>query len=944
VAVMTEDPLPRAIHRLRLALAVDGATPDEELLRRFRDTHDRAAFETLVRRHGAGVLSACRRVLNDPADVDDAFQSAFLIFLRDAGSVRRGPAVGAWLYGVAHRVALRARSARRRRAQVEASVPDRGPHLSPDLSWQEACAILHEELDCLPDRYRLPLLLCYLDGLSRDEAAVRLGVSLNAVRNRLERGRARLRARLARRGITLSAGLLASVSAGPAVALSPRLIQSVLSTARPSARVAELVGTSGGIGTVKVLTALALAAGLLVGVGIGHDPLRAGPTSKQMPTKPTARADASGVKEASPEQLTVCGRVLNPDGKPVAGAKVWVLVQAGIFPKTKTGPKVVATTGPDGRFAFAEDGKDRGRYWISNARIVATVEGFGLAWIDAEQAAKSEVELKLVKDVPIKGRIVTLEGKPVAGARVRVLEVARPKDADLSKWLAELKARERAVHEITRDNFHFENRLRQSGHPLPGQPDAAITDADGRFAIHGLGAERLAELRIEGPTVATVERTVLTRATPNLTVPEDPGDSRFGTRTYFGSQFDFAAEPTQPFEGVVSDRETGRPVAGATVRAARLWYELTTVTDKDGRYRLTGLPPGAHELIACPTPDQPYHRMSASGGVKAGQKPVTLHFPLTRGVWVSGKVVNARTGEPEAGAPVRYVPLAAEPAYEAVPGSRAWSHEPTTFTAADGSFRVVAFPCRGAIAVTGFSSQFIAADQRPVQGDVSSLDPGMLSADSIATSPVLGLLSYHAAAIVNVDPKMPKEYTITLDPGVTVKAKLVDGAGRPIKGAHVGAQSTWALWSGELQGPEVEITQFNPERPRSVLFLHVDKRIGKLVVPKPGDVGPWTVSLEPTGTATGRLVTEDGKAVPNAVFRIHYLVPGRDVWTPSMVHDHVRTDADGAFTIPNLIPDLTYSLDHAADKGGGRQKRHYRHVKVKVGETRDLGDWKPADE
>ena len=140
------------------------------------------------------MLSACRRVLADPADVDDAFQAAFLVFLRDAHTVRRGQAVGAWLYGVAHRIALRARAARRRRGEVEAAAPDRGPDSPPDLSWREACAILHEELDRLPDKYRLPLLLCYLEGLPRDEAAGRLRLSLNAIRNRLERGRSRLRA------------------------------------------------------------------------------------------------------------------------------------------------------------------------------------------------------------------------------------------------------------------------------------------------------------------------------------------------------------------------------------------------------------------------------------------------------------------------------------------------------------------------------------------------------------------------------------------------------------------------------------------------------------------------------------------------------------------------------------------------------------------------------
>jgi hypothetical protein len=218
----------------------------------------------------------------------------------------------------------------------------------------------------------------------------------------------------------------------------------------------------------------------------------------------------------------------------------------------------------------------------------------------------------------------------------------------------------------------------------------------------------------------------------------------------------------------------------------------------------------------------------------------------------------------------------------------------------------------------------------------------MRSEETIPTSPVFSLGSYHAAAIVNVDAKSPKEYTITLDPGLTVTAKLVDADGKPVAGAHVGAQSTWGLWSQKPAGPEVEITQFNPDRPRAVMFLHPERGIGKVVVPKKGDAGPWTVTLEPTATAIGRLVSEDGRPVPNAVIRILYLMPGRDIWTPSFVHHEVRTDAKGVFKVTNLVAGLTYSLDHAADQGGGRQQRHYLHVKPKTGETKDLGDVKPA--
>lgn len=915
-----------------------GERPDSELLTAFL-AGDAAAFEALVRRHGPMVLRTCRTATRCEADADDAFQAAFVLLYRKAATVRDQRSVAGWLFRVARRAAANARRAADRREGREAATRRPTTEPGPDLSWREACATLHTELDRLPESYRLPLVLCYLQGLSRDEAAHRLGWSLNEVRGRLERGRLRLRTRLEKRGIALSAGLLSAVAAA---GIPPTLVRTVLAAgARPPARVLALAATSAV--RLRVAVGFTVAAALAVAVGLGADKLRAGPMpSKEMPAKPAAKTDpAPKTTDAeAPERLTLAGRVLDPDSKPVKGAKVWLVVQLGISPKTAAGPKVVATTDADGRFTVADDGKGRGRYWTNSARVVATADGFGLAWTAVDPKADKPVELKLVKDEPVRGRLLTLEGKPVVGAKVRVQKLAAPVGPDLSKFVAELKARDREWHVIYNNHFEYQGRLFQTGYRVPGQPEWVETDTEGRFTLTGLGRERLAELRVEGPTIATAELPVLTRAMPTLTVPEHPGDTRYGTYTYHGSTFDHAAVPTQPFEGTVTDRETGKPVAGVRIQGHNERLQLETTTDRDGRYRLTGLPPGRHELIAIPADDLPFHRMAASGGLPASARPATVDFPLSRGHWVSGKLVNARTGKPEAGAPVWYFPLADEPAYDSVPGSRAWVYEPTTHTAADGSFRVVAFACRGAIVANGFGGNYLGADQRPLQGDADSLDPGMRSDSMIPTSPVVHLASYQAAAIVTVDPKTPKVYTIALDPGVRVQVQVVDPDGKPVVGVGVGGLSTWSLWAPD-QKAEVELTQYNPDRPRPLLFLHPERGLGKLVEPKKGDVGPWTVKLESTGTVTGRLVTEEGKPLANAVLSVHYLKPGHDAWTPAFVHRATRTDAEGRFQLTNLVAGLQYSIDHKVQKGGVRQQ-YYVGVKVKAGETKDLGDVKPA--
>jgi RNA polymerase sigma factor (sigma-70 family) len=248
IAGQTKSLLRGIRHTLAHAAGGPDTVPDEQLLAAFVNQGDVSAFAGIVRRHGSLVLAACRQVLRDEADVEDAFQATFLVLLRKAASVRRGQALSGWLFRVAHRLALEARAKADRRRQREARAADRRAEAgaADTLTWREACAALHEELDLLPERYRLPLLLCYLQGRTRDEAARQLGWTLQSLKGRLERGRRRLRDRLARRGITLtlSAGLLAALADEATAASLPRLIRAVLrvaATGATSAPVSRLV-------------------------------------------------------------------------------------------------------------------------------------------------------------------------------------------------------------------------------------------------------------------------------------------------------------------------------------------------------------------------------------------------------------------------------------------------------------------------------------------------------------------------------------------------------------------------------------------------------------------------------------------------------------------------------------------------------------------------------
>jgi RNA polymerase sigma factor (sigma-70 family) len=207
---------------------VTGHQSDEQLLERFlarRDETAEEAFTAIVQRHGPMVLGVCLRILGDRHEAEDAFQATFLVLARKAASVVRRDKVANWLYGVACRTAKQARGRTVRRRAREERV-GMSPHIKPsdgDLG-NELRKILDEELARLPARYRAPIVLCELEGLSRQEAARRLGVPEGTISSRLARAKMQLRDRLARRGLGL-----------PMVVLSAALVREVGAATLPDA-------------------------------------------------------------------------------------------------------------------------------------------------------------------------------------------------------------------------------------------------------------------------------------------------------------------------------------------------------------------------------------------------------------------------------------------------------------------------------------------------------------------------------------------------------------------------------------------------------------------------------------------------------------------------------------------------------------------------------------
>jgi RNA polymerase sigma factor (sigma-70 family) len=228
-----------ALHRLA-GVRPEAADSDAALVTRFLATRDEAAFTELFERHGRAVAGVCRRMLGHTQDAEDAAQAVFLALARHAGAVRKQASLAAWLHGVAVRVCRKA-LARRARTRSPAPTPEPLPDPAEALSWVDARRAIDAALADLPESLRLPLVLCYLQGLTRDEAAERLGWSQPTFRGRLERGRERLRAALEARGFPLSVGLVTVLLFQPAAGAAPASVVPVALGRVPAPRAAALV-------------------------------------------------------------------------------------------------------------------------------------------------------------------------------------------------------------------------------------------------------------------------------------------------------------------------------------------------------------------------------------------------------------------------------------------------------------------------------------------------------------------------------------------------------------------------------------------------------------------------------------------------------------------------------------------------------------------------------
>jgi RNA polymerase sigma factor (sigma-70 family) len=407
-------------------LGTVGTTTDAQLLDWFVSLGDEsaeAAFEELMVRHGPMVLGVCRKVLQDTHDAQDAFQAVFLVLANRARSIRRKESVASWLFGVAQRVAMRARSRAARRRAVDELAAQRASECyvpaEPDSDWE----ILHDEVERLPERLRTPLVLCYLEGQTYNAAAQRLKVSDGMLRGRLAQARKQLQGRLTRRGVAIPAALLAAGELNQAQAAVPAgLVHSTIQIALGSASEVAPAALARGVLTSMLLSKLRIAAVLVLLAAGGLSAGLAWAIGPKQDREPVAANDTKTIsnapkdtatKKLASRQTEVHGFVVDEAGRPVVGVRV----RADAFTNREAG----GITGSDGSFTIAirrteVDGTDLLARSADGDRVGFFRYEYNLTKEDAHKPAR--IVMRPGRDVVV--RVTDETKRPVAGAAVEV--------------------------------------------------------------------------------------------------------------------------------------------------------------------------------------------------------------------------------------------------------------------------------------------------------------------------------------------------------------------------------------------------------------------------------------------------------------------------------------------------------------------------------------------
>lgn len=666
---------------------------------------------------------------------------------------------------------------------------------------------------------------------------------------------------------------------------------------------------------------------------------------------------------AKSKKLVYEGIVRDPNKKPVADAKLYfVFAQQGKFPDTTLKP--LATTDASGRFKFEVDPDDYVRlgmdYW-KYAALFAAKEEWGVAWVpswlfESTGAMKSNPELvglyvssllklkferektlELVRDEqPIEGQIIDVDGQPVAGATLKVKEVSWNESGTLDDW-------EKAVKHEKADYYSVRQAVtdQHNGFQIASVIPPVATDANGRFIMRGIGNNRIVELIVSGPTIETVivkcrtrdgEKVVLPREFRNRGKPMKMGG--IADEVYYPRKFTYIAAPSIPIVGRVTDVETREPIADCLVTAGRTFTftgdfksHIVAKTDKDGRYKLEGLPLQEGEFYIVPPTSTPYLPWGSSVKFDGNRDSVNRDVALRKGVVITGRAIDGRTNKPIPGV-VEFLSLAKNSRLDDYKGF-AGSGGHQVRTDEEGNYSITAVPGEGVLTFMALDhTRYQRAAAYPKRGTLLSSP----SADSglMETVPImLFTADRHWVKDIVVPGGGALDVEITLSSGESLSGQLLGEDGKPVSEAIFSGAIEHSGWR-PIKKDRFEIQGYYPDKPRDLYFYQRSTNTAAYLKLHGKITEPIQVKLRPATTLKGQVVDQDGAPMSNMT------LTGEAIPSDNLgdVNYRLTTDNDGRFEIRGLVPGQTYSIFGSRD---GYSSDVVKDVVIDEREEVDLG-------
>ncbi|MDP6721920.1 MAG: M56 family metallopeptidase, partial [Pirellulaceae bacterium] len=665
-----------------------------------------------------------------------------------------------------------------------------------------------------------------------------------------------------------------------------------------------------------------------------------------------AAAKSAANARAQPVR-TIQGRVLDPNGRPVAGATISV-PQMLRYPPRSTGDVSLKQKGRtdqegcfDVRTAFA--GFPSG---IKTIPVIAYAKGFGAAWQNLSPGEDAEdVTLRLTKDEPIRGRVVDTEGRPVADARIDVMGLLQEPSGSLDGFL-----------EAWKNDWNIAPMRADLVHAQFSSFLGTKSDKNGEFEIRGVGLERIALVEMRHAQIASTRVWVVNRPGLDTKPYNDAAQLRLPAEIrrpgmvplLVGPKFDHVVEAGRTIEGVIYVGKDREPVAGAVV-ATVLGYGMgaSDVTDERGAYAIEGV---GHQsphfvIVRPPEGDKALLQRTVSTSLPAGQRTVKIDVELVEGALITGRVTDPATGK---GVPagIRVVPLPGnkyfdDPLYDVYKRNQQQSS-----AKADGTFRIVTIPGPSVVMaqvhyhekmgdhdVTPFrQASFSAEDEKHVPLTVDGNDRYFTKADG--SIEVLGI--QNAVRYVNLKPDGEAAHVdLVLDRGKKVEIEIHDDNGKPIKGVF--AAGVTEHWPHTFRLTESRSTVYGlgEDRPRTLMLLHPDRKLAGSVTLKGDETSPVVVKLAPAGSISGRAV-DDGAPLSNVKVDVNFsnniareLYRFSDLKTASHT-----TDAEGRFRIDNLVPGERFVVDFQEGDSYFRAILKREERTAESGKVREYNDLK----